>query len=72
MAYVDRPDPPRRFGFTSYADDTPRFEAFDDPAFDETRFTYEDAESDWEDERLDASGVTTAAPRLIAFFAAFL
>ena len=32
MAYVEHPDLSRRLGFASYADDTPRSEADDEPA----------------------------------------
>ncbi|HEY3948975.1 lysozyme inhibitor LprI family protein [Phenylobacterium sp.] len=74
MAYVDRPDPPHRFGFTSYADDTPRFEAFDDPAVAGTRFAPDDAdwEADWDDPVAESVGGSSDKPGLIGFLAALL
>lgn len=75
MAYLDHPDRPRRIGFTSYADGTPRFDPPDDPAPFEDGDAYE-GEADPEAGLGAAPGTVepleaaATAPRLVAFSAA--
>ncbi|HZZ68615.1 MAG TPA: lysozyme inhibitor LprI family protein [Phenylobacterium sp.] len=70
MVYVDRPDSSRRFGFTAYADGTPRFEPADAAVIDEPRWAPEDIASDWEDEPPELADPPSTKPHLPAILAA--
>lgn len=69
MAYSDGPGRSRRLGFSTYADDTPRFGSFDEADRAEFRFDDEDAPSDWDDEPPEAADPSPSIPRLPVFLA---
>jgi uncharacterized protein YecT (DUF1311 family) len=70
VVYVDRPDSSRRFGFTAYADGTPRFEPADAAVLDEPRWAPEDIASDWEDEPADLPSTNHHLAAILAVAAA--